>query len=171
MEDCHDLCKVTHFAAKLDPRHTYFNLSVRRYRHAHPWLRHNLTERDYFDRLSNDQTTIFYGLRTNPDDKTNNFPEKVAIISHMGGKPAQINIGDLLELDLTKSEQAPSCLDARSLGREARPGSHRFYGGVPSTQWRIAIATPGLKFSNKLSEFQDLELRDGQGLLLEKIVK
>ena len=154
MEDCHDLCKVTHFAAKLDPRHTYFNLSVRRYRHAHPWLRHNLTERDYFDRLSNDQTTIFYGLRTNPDDKTNNFPEKVAIISHMGGKPAQINIGDLLGLALTKSEQAPS--------------SH---GGVPSTKWRIAIATPGLKVSNQLSELKDLELRDGQGLLLETIGK
>ena len=139
MEDCHDLCKVTHFAAKLDPRHTYFNLSVRRYRHAHPWLRNNLTELDYFERLNNDQTTIFYGLRTHSDDSINNFPEQVAIIAHMGGKSVQINIGDLLELDLT--------------------------------QWRIAIATSGLKFSNKLSKFQDLELRDGQGLLLEKIVK
>ena len=55
----------------------------------------------------------------------------------MGGKPARINIEDLLGLDLT--------------------------------QWHIAIATPGLKISNQLREIKNLELRDGQGLLLEPI--
>ena len=139
MEDCNDLCKVAHFAAKLDPKHTYFNLSLRRYRHAHSWLRENLTEHDHFDRLRDDQTTIFYGLRTHANENKSDLPEKVAIISHMGGKPARINIEDLLGLDLT--------------------------------QWRIAIATPGLKVSNQLSELRNLELQDSQGLLLANLAE
>ena len=140
MEDCYDLCNVSHFSSSLNPQQTHFNLSVRRYRHAHPWLRENLTERDHFDRLSNNQATIFYGLRTHADENKedkSDLHQKVAIVAHMGGKPTWINIGDLLGLDLT--------------------------------QWHIAIATPGLKISNQLREIKDLELRDGQGLLLEPI--
>ena len=135
MEDCHDLCNVSHFSDKLDFQQTSFNLSVRRYRHAHPWLRENLKEFDHFDRLSDDRTTIFYGLRTHTDEEKNEVSKKVAIISHLGGKPAQISIEELLRLDLT--------------------------------QWRVAIATPNLEVSNQLSELNKLELRDGQGLILE----
>ncbi len=39
-----------------------------------------------------------------------------------------------------RSPQAPSSLGARSLGRETRPGSHRFYGGVTVTPWLAILA-------------------------------
>ncbi|MEQ9550832.1 MAG: glucosylglycerol hydrolase [Coleofasciculus sp. G3-WIS-01] len=36
---------------------------MRRFRHDHPWLRHNLSALDRFNRISEDNYTIFYGLR------------------------------------------------------------------------------------------------------------
>lgn len=100
MEDCNDLCNVIHFQSKLDPLQTEFNLSVRKYRHANPWLRQNLNEHDYFNRLSDDQKTIFYGLRTYVDDKKKELSKNVAIVSHMGGQTAQINLSSLFSVDL-----------------------------------------------------------------------
>lgn len=102
MEDCHDLCKVNHYAPHLDPEQTHFNLALRRYRQAHPWLRQNLTSQDRFDRVSNGKTTIFYGMRSAPvkDDET--APEQVVFVSHMGGDPKTVTLEEWLPLNLSQ---------------------------------------------------------------------
>ncbi|NER81786.1 MAG: alpha-amylase [Leptolyngbya sp. SIO1D8] len=102
MEDCNDLCNVTHFSATLDPRQTCFNLSVRHYRHSHAWLRKNLTGQDYLSRFRDDQKTIFYGLRTHAIEGESDFSEKVAIVAHMGGSLINLNLEELLSVDLTQ---------------------------------------------------------------------
>ena len=102
MEDCFELCKVTHYSTKLNPQQTSFNLVMRHYRHAHYWLRENLTAGDYLNRLSDRDQTIFYGLRSNCDRYKKIPSKQIAIIAHMGGNPTRINIGELLGLDLTQ---------------------------------------------------------------------
>ncbi|BAW97610.1 hypothetical protein NIES970_25640 [[Synechococcus] sp. NIES-970] len=99
MEDGHEVCRVSHHGDRVDPAQAAFNLSLRDYRRAHPWLRHNLQEGDRFNRLSNDDHTIFYGLRTGPqaDD-----PEEIVMIAHMEGEPTTITPGDWLQLDLAQ---------------------------------------------------------------------
>ncbi len=42
--------------------------------------------------------------------------------------------------------------------------------GLDLSQWRIAIATPDLKVSNQGKKFKNVELQDGQGLVLEPII-
>lgn len=96
MEDCHDLCNVSRYAADLDAQVTQFNRSVRQYRHAHPWLQQNLTSRDIFTRLKDSDKTVFYGLRTHP-----NHHQQVAMVCHLGGQPVSINVADLFPVDLT----------------------------------------------------------------------
>ncbi|MGK7896533.1 MAG: glucosylglycerol hydrolase [Xenococcus sp. (in: cyanobacteria)] len=122
MEDCHDLCNISHFSNQLDPQQTGFNLSVRRYRHAHPWLGENLSPSDRFDRLSDDQATVFYGLRTHTDEENSHISEKVAIVTHMGGNPIQIDLEDLLGLDLSQWRVAIStpALKVSNQGGELR---------------------------------------------------
>ncbi|MEL6938290.1 MAG: glucosylglycerol hydrolase [Cyanobacteria bacterium J06598_1] len=79
-----------------------FNLKLRRYRQQHPWLTQNISGTDRFNRISEDGYTLFYGVRTQPDP-TDSIPsvarEQIAILSHMGGKPAQTTLIDWLQLD------------------------------------------------------------------------
>ncbi|MEB3224841.1 MAG: glucosylglycerol hydrolase [Synechococcus sp.] len=101
MEDGHETCRVSHYHDQVKPAQAAFNLALRHYRHGHPWLRENLQEGDRFNRLSNDDHTIFYGLRTEPlppDRETT--PEQIVMVAHMGGKPTTVTLGDWLQLDL-----------------------------------------------------------------------
>ena len=102
MEDCHDLCRVCHYAANLDPQQTRFNLMLRRYRQAHPWLEQNLTNSDRFDRISDGAKTIFYGLRTELTREDAAMPEQVVLVTHMGGEPTTVRLEDWLSLDLSQ---------------------------------------------------------------------
>ncbi|MEM1310537.1 MAG: glucosylglycerol hydrolase [Cyanobacteria bacterium P01_H01_bin.153] len=102
MEDCNDLCNVSHFAATLDHQQTRFNLAVRQYRHSHAWLRQNLSETDYLSRLSDDQKTIFYGLRTHAHGEKSDASEAIAIVTHMGGGPIALNLEALLAVELAQ---------------------------------------------------------------------
>ena len=46
------------------PLTTHFGLTLREFRRARPWLRENLTGRDRFNRISDDEAPpIFYGYR------------------------------------------------------------------------------------------------------------
>ena len=135
MEDCHDLCRVSRYAAHLNPQQTRFNLTLRRYRQAHPWLGQNLTDQDQFARLSDGAKTIFYGMRTESTGIDNAIPQKVVLVTHMGGEPTTITLEDWLPLDLS--------------------------------QWRVALASPGLKIGDNAADLSAFELRDSQGLLLE----
>jgi hypothetical protein len=107
MEDAHDLCHVSRHADHLMPEQTAYNLALREFRHSHPWLRHNLSGRDRFNRISDDNHTIFYGLRTEPlTEGDTKKPTQVAMVVNMGGDPMNITLGDWLQLDLDQWEIA-----------------------------------------------------------------
>lgn len=95
MEDCYEACNISHYEQNLKPASVSYNLSLRRFRHQYPWLRHNLAGIDRFNKLSEDEATLFYGVRSNPDDPD----EWVAMIAHMGGNPTQVVPQALLHLD------------------------------------------------------------------------
>ncbi len=102
MEDCFDICNVSHYAENLNPIQTQFNLSLRHFRRTHSWLQQNLTETDRFNKISDENQTVFYGVRTNP----NNSQEQIAMVSHLEGDPLKVTLGDWLQLDLEEWEIA-----------------------------------------------------------------
>ncbi len=115
-----------------------FNLSLRQYRQANPWLADNLSGTDRFNRISEQGHTLFYGVRTqhNPSESSPIVEYKqVAMVAHMGGTPAQIAPFDWLQLD-------------------------------PS-EWRIVITSPGLAVA-EATDLKGLVIEDGQAVLLEK---
>lgn len=132
MEDGHDYCNAGHWAAAVDGTRAAFGWQLRQFRAANPWLRENLGGSDRFNRISDDDRTVFYGLRSHPDDRD----QQLALVVHMGGAPITATLGDWLQLDLT--------------------------------QWRIAIATPGLLDGGAIADLRQISLADSQGLLLQR---
>ncbi len=102
MEDMHDFSNVSHVLEQVDLEQAQFGLILRQYRHAHPWLRHNLAGSDRFNRITDDQRTAFYGLRTAPSESTDSSPKQIAFVAHMGGDPLTVTLGDWLQLDLNE---------------------------------------------------------------------
>ena len=102
MEDCFDICNVSHYEENLNPMQTKFNLSLRQFRRTHPWLQQNLTETDRFNKISDETQTVFYGVRTNP----HNSQEQVAMVSHLEGDPIKVTLGDWLQLNMDEWEVA-----------------------------------------------------------------
>jgi hypothetical protein len=102
MEDCYEVCNVHTYMDKVDPVQAEFNFQLRQFRHQRPWLLHNLSNLDRFNKISGDDRTIFYGVRSNPDDAA----DKVAMVAHMGGEDTTITLGDWLQLDLNKWQLA-----------------------------------------------------------------
>jgi hypothetical protein len=102
MEDCFEICNVAHYQDQLNPVQTEFNLSLRQFRIAHPWLRQNIQQTDRFNKISDEKHTVFYGVRSNPDDTQ----EQIAMVSHMEGEAITVNLGDWLQLDLSDWEIA-----------------------------------------------------------------
>lgn len=137
MEDGYDFSNVKHWGDSLDPDQVAFNLAARQYRFTHPWLGENLTERDRFNRITEDAYTLFYGHRTQHDPDIEQ-PEDIVMVSHMGGEPATVTLGDWLQLELS--------------------------------EWRVALTSPGLEIGNDVESLRSFELKDTQGVLLEKIV-
>ncbi|WP_346290982.1 glucosylglycerol hydrolase [Sphaerothrix gracilis] len=101
MEDAHEICNVWLQQDVIEADQTAFNLALRRFRHARPWLKENLTAGDRFDRVSNAQQTLFYGLRQAPAGD-----ESIVIAAHMGGEPLTVKLSDLLEIDLKQWQVA-----------------------------------------------------------------
>lgn len=102
MEDCFKICNVSYYEENLDPKRTEFNLSLRYFRRNHPWLQQNLTEKDRFNKISEEEQTVFYGVRSNP----HNSEEQIAMVSHVEGKPITVTLGDWLQLDMDEWEVA-----------------------------------------------------------------
>ena len=100
MEDAHEMCNVWLQEGVLDPDYVAFNLSLRRFRQAHPWLQKNLAGSDRFNRVSTVDQTLFYGLRTAPAKEGASTRHQVAMIAHMGGEPLAIALGDWLNINL-----------------------------------------------------------------------
>ncbi|NEQ42407.1 MAG: alpha-amylase [Leptolyngbya sp. SIOISBB] len=99
MEDGHDMCNVGRYLEDLNGSLTHFSWALRHFRLRHPWLRENLTGRDRFNRISDDQRTIFYGYRKEPHPEVTPASE-VVFLTHMGGDPMVVNPGDWLQLDM-----------------------------------------------------------------------
>lgn len=86
MDDMHDYCNVTYYQEDLSPAQTRFNLALREFRRARPWLRNNLGPQDAFERRKPTAgTVIFYGLRHAPDGS-----EQVLFAANMEGAPATV---------------------------------------------------------------------------------
>ncbi len=98
MEDGHDLCNVAHYSDQVPSDISAFGLRVREFRRARPWLQENLTGSDRFNRLSDDERTLFYGMRSQSHN-LDGQPQRVVMIAHMGGDPATVPIADWLQLD------------------------------------------------------------------------
>jgi hypothetical protein len=98
MEDCYESCNVSLYQDKVNPAQAQFNLELRQFRRNHPWLRQNMSNPDRFDRITGKDRIIYFGMRRNPDHPN----EKVAMVSHMGGEPTTITLGDWLQQDMTK---------------------------------------------------------------------
>lgn len=141
MEDCHDICNITHHRSRLNAQQTHFNLRLRQYRRARPWLSQNLTPADTFARLEADSATVFYGHRSRPQSVTapdalgeSQQPEQLIAITHMGGDPCAIALESLLPIQVS--------------------------------QWQIALASPGLTSPEQPFNLEKFVLKDSQGLLL-----
>ena len=102
MEDCYHVCNISHHQDNLDPNQTQFNLALRCFRQEHFWLRENLIPEDRFNKISHEDSTIFYGVRSNPD----NSGAAIAFIANMEGEAATVTLGDWLQLDFKEWEIA-----------------------------------------------------------------
>ncbi|MGB7086074.1 MAG: glucosylglycerol hydrolase, partial [Phormidesmis sp.] len=130
---------TSHQLAQMMPgNRAAFNLALREYRQANPWLADNLSGTDRFNRISELGYTLFYGVRTR-HSHTESSPivnyKQVAMLAHMGGSPAQTALFDWLQLD--------------------------------PDEWSVVIASPGLKVRDP-KKLKGLTLKDGQAVLLEK---
>ena len=82
MDDMHDYCNVSRYHEALSQPQLAFNLGLRTFRRARPWLRDNLGARDRFDyRRPVAGTVLFTSLRHGPDG------EQVFAVAHMEGGP------------------------------------------------------------------------------------
>ena len=99
MEDAHEMCNVWLQQDVLDPNQVAFNLALRRFRQANPWLQQNLSNLDRFNRINTEDQTVFYGLRSAPESEGQPSNRQVAMVTHMGGEPLTVTLGDWLQID------------------------------------------------------------------------
>ncbi|MFW6357850.1 MAG: glucosylglycerol hydrolase, partial [Chroococcales cyanobacterium] len=99
MEDMRNICWIWQHEGAVSPEQVAYNLALRRFRLDHDWLINDLSKEDQFDRISDSDRTLFYGLRHGPS-------EQVAMVTHMGGEPITVNIGDWLQIDVNEWEIA-----------------------------------------------------------------
>jgi hypothetical protein len=102
MEDAHEMCNVWLQQDSLDADQVGFNLALRSFRRANPWLQENLSNLDRFNRINTDEQTVFYGLRTAPQEEGQTAQHQVAMVAHMGGDPLTVTLGDWLQIDLSE---------------------------------------------------------------------
>ncbi|ASC70511.1 uncharacterized protein XM38_014500 [Halomicronema hongdechloris C2206] len=102
MEDAHAMCNVWLQESVLDQDKLAYNLALRRFRHANPWLRQNLSGTDRFNHISDQNCTVFYGWRRAPaeSEADSASTRQVVMVAHMGGDPLPVTLGDWLQLDM-----------------------------------------------------------------------
>ncbi|MGD1859067.1 MAG: glucosylglycerol hydrolase [Leptolyngbyaceae cyanobacterium] len=105
MEDAHELCNVWLQQDVIEPDQVAYNLALRRFRLANPWLRDNLSNLDRFNHIQTPEQTVFYGLRTAPTEAAAS-KYQVAMVTHMGGAPLEVTLGDWLQIDLQRWQVA-----------------------------------------------------------------
>jgi hypothetical protein len=91
MDDVYDICNVSHYTNELIVERTAFNLAVRQFRRARPWLMADLRSDEVFDfQQPCAGTVLFYGLRCSPDGK-----EQILFAANMEGAPVTLQISEL----------------------------------------------------------------------------
>ncbi len=145
MEDMHDLCNVGHRMNDVDPVRAQFNLDLRTYRLKHPWIRENFGGLDRFNRVSDEGYTVFYGLRTQPKPDDADSPD------------GSVHSSDLESLVMVTH-----------MGGDPVDVALADWLQLDLSEWRVAIATPGLDLPDDVSTLPIIKLQDSQGILLEK---
>lgn len=95
MEDCYQVCNVANYEPRVDPVRAKFNLTTREFRHNHPWLACNLEEKDIFNKISESDRTLVYGLRHNPKGNP-----AVAMVANFEGEGVKVDLSEILSIDL-----------------------------------------------------------------------
>ncbi|MEM7590115.1 MAG: glucosylglycerol hydrolase [Cyanobacteria bacterium P01_A01_bin.83] len=93
MEDCYQICNVANYESNVNQLQAKFNLSTREFRHQHPWLVHNMSPEDRFDKIIIDESTIVYGIRTNSQ-------QDVALVANFEGDAVKLDLSEILEIEL-----------------------------------------------------------------------
>jgi hypothetical protein len=139
MEDMHEACNIWRHPDRLEPAQAAYNLALRRFRRARPWLRENLAGNDRLDLLSTPGTTIFYGVRRGPlpGDAASSAGSAVALVAHMGGEAMAIHL--------------PELFPQRTTG------------------WRLLLSSPGMVISAAQLDGAPITLEDSQALLLQPL--
>ena len=97
MEDVRDVSRIWEHVGSLDAEQTSYNRALRKFRLQRDWLRENLLEGDLFDRFSDAERTLFYGIRTQPSKSAGTrLPQQIAMITHMGGPPITVDLEALM---------------------------------------------------------------------------
>ncbi|EAQ75221.1 MULTISPECIES: glucosylglycerol hydrolase [unclassified Synechococcus] len=145
MEDMHAACNIWRHEDRVEPVQANFNLALRQFRRARPWLGENLAgSDDRLDLLTTPTTTIFYGLRRAPlqaepaaSQVTSGDGSAVALVAHMGGEAMAIRLPELFP-DQTAG-------------------------------WNLLLGSPGLEISGDQLLGAPITLEDSQALLLEPL--
>ncbi len=109
MQDCYELCNVSHYDHRVDPIQAEFNLFLRRFRRDRPWLAENIAQDDLFDRLDAANESVFYGVRYSPDSQ-----EGVAFVANLEGVEVTVDVAELLNIDLSQWQIAISTSDLKT---------------------------------------------------------
>jgi hypothetical protein len=94
MRDVHEFANLSHWADDQDDDRTAFDLGVRRFRQARPWLRRDVDpDREAFGyRHPANGTILYYALRESPDGD-----EQVLFAANMEGVPVDVSPATLAE--------------------------------------------------------------------------
>lgn len=105
-EDLNLYCNADMHRDRIHSKKTQFNLDVRSYRLANPWLGQNFSETDIFNYIEQvDGSVIFYGYRKNPQTG-----KEVIFAANMEGQPKKILFEDLgLPISSTEDWQIQLC--------------------------------------------------------------
>ena len=101
MEDCYQVCNVDNYKSQVNKVRAEFNLATREFRLQNPWLADNLSEKDTFDRLIENEITIVHGLRHHDSDKSG-----VAFIANFEGDEVEVDVSEILKINLDEWEMA-----------------------------------------------------------------
>ncbi|MCC0178011.1 alpha-amylase [Waterburya agarophytonicola K14] len=108
MEDCYQVCNVANYESQVSSSRAKFNLTTREFRHQHPWLANNLLEQDTFDKISEKEKTVIYGVRHNLD-----LQPAVAILANFEGEATKLNAAEILGIDLAEWKIATATPDLK----------------------------------------------------------
>ncbi|MBE9044450.1 alpha-amylase [Pleurocapsales cyanobacterium LEGE 10410] len=97
MEDCYQICNVSYYKSEVDLGRAKFNLTTREFRHQHSWLANNILAEETFNKIGEGERTVVHGVRHNPEGE-----QAVAIVANFEGDAIELDVGEILNIDLTE---------------------------------------------------------------------